>query len=79
MSLAEDIRKKIEKELQPIEVKVEEISVEERKYSVYIVSEIFENLSLVKRHQKVNNLFHDDLISGKIHALSITAKPPGPN
>jgi BolA protein len=44
-------------------------------YTVLIVSEAFEGLSLVKRHRLVFSLV-DSLMQQAIHALSIQAKTP---
>lgn len=44
-------------------------------YTVQIVSEAFEGLNLVKRHQLVFAQV-DTLMKGAIHALSIQAKTP---
>lgn len=48
----------------------------ESHFTVHIVSEVFEGLSHVKRHQVIYALLNDELTSRKIHALSIHATTP---
>lgn len=65
----------IQEALHPVELEVTTISEEEAKYNVRIVSEAFKGVSLLERHRMVNNLFEEELRSGTIHALTISAKP----
>ncbi|XP_031253837.1 sufE-like protein 1, chloroplastic/mitochondrial [Pistacia vera] len=81
------IREKLEKELRPVELEVEDISYQhaghagvkgsdgETHFNVKVVSEEFEGKSLVKRHRLIYGLLQDELQSG-LHALSIVAKLP---
>ncbi|KAJ0101522.1 hypothetical protein Patl1_03747 [Pistacia atlantica] len=81
------IREKLEKELRPVELEVEDISYQhaghagvkgsdgETHFNVKVVSEEFEGKSLVKRHRLIYGLLQDELQSG-LHALSIVAKIP---
>lgn len=81
------IKEKLEKELFPIELEVEDVSYQhaghagvrgsdgETHFNVQVVSEEFEGKSLVKRHRLIYNLLQDELDSG-LHALSIVAKTP---
>ncbi|KAK0601146.1 hypothetical protein LWI29_021630 [Acer saccharum] len=81
------IREKLEKELRPVELEVEDISYQhaghagvrgsdgETHFNVKIVSEEFEGKSLVKRHRLIYGLLKEELESG-LHALSIVAKTP---
>ncbi|KAL0320914.1 UNVERIFIED_CONTAM: SufE-like protein 1, chloroplastic/mitochondrial [Sesamum radiatum] len=81
------IREKLEKELRPVELEVEDISYQhaghsgvkgsdgETHFNVKVVSEEFEGKSLVKRHRLIYSLLQDELQSG-LHALSIVAKTP---
>ncbi|TXG68110.1 hypothetical protein EZV62_009385 [Acer yangbiense] len=81
------IREKLEKELRPVELEVEDISYQhaghagvrgsdgETHFNVKIVSEEFEGKSLVKRHRLIYGLLQEELQSG-LHALSIVAKTP---
>ncbi|KAK9156421.1 hypothetical protein Sjap_003901 [Stephania japonica] len=85
----ERIRERLERELRPVELEVEDISHQhaghvgvrdlgsdgETHFNVRIVSEGFEGKSLVKRHRLVYDLLQSELQSG-LHALSIVAKTP---
>ena len=46
------------------------------KFEAIVVSEAFEGLSTVKKHQLVYRVFSAQLASGAIHALSIKAYTP---
>lgn len=72
------IHQRITEALTPTELAVETVSASEGKYSVRIVSPAFTGVPLLERHRKVNSLFEKELLSGEIHALTITAKPPPP-
>ena len=86
-SRGERIRAKLERELRPSELEVEDISyqhaghagvrgsVGETHFNVKVVSKEFEGRSLVKRHRLIYGLLRDELQSG-LHALSIVAKTP---
>ncbi|CAL0308445.1 unnamed protein product [Lupinus luteus] len=82
------IKEKIEKELDPIEFEIEDVSYQhaghagvrgngdgETHFNLKVVSENFEGKSLVKRHRLIYNLLQEELQSG-LHALSIVAKTP---
>ncbi|PPD83237.1 hypothetical protein GOBAR_DD19827 [Gossypium barbadense] len=81
------IKEKLERELSPIELKVEDVSYQhaghagvrgsdgETHFNLKIVSKEFEGKSLVKRHRLVYGLLDQELQSG-LHALSIVAKTP---
>ncbi|GAU36449.1 hypothetical protein TSUD_19840 [Trifolium subterraneum] len=81
------IKEKLEKELHPTELEVEDVSYQhaghagvrgsngETHFNVKVVSEEFQGKSLVKRHRLIYNLLQDELESG-LHALSIVAKTP---
>ncbi|KAK4343956.1 hypothetical protein RND71_037050 [Anisodus tanguticus] len=81
------IKEKLEKELRPVELEVEDISYQhaghagvrgsdgETHFNLKVVSEEFEGKSLVKRHRMIYNLLQDELQNG-LHALSIVAKTP---
>ncbi|KAL2495935.1 sufE-like protein 1 [Forsythia ovata] len=81
------IKERLEKELRPIELEVEDISHQhaghagvkgregETHFNVKVVSEGFEGKSLVKRHRLIYSLLQDELQNG-LHALSIVAKTP---
>ncbi|XP_057983198.1 sufE-like protein 1, chloroplastic/mitochondrial [Malania oleifera] len=81
------IKERLERELSPIELQVEDISYQhaghagvrgsegETHFNLKVVSEEFEGKSLVKRHRMVYNLLQEELQCG-LHALSIVAKTP---
>ncbi|CAN4117362.1 unnamed protein product [Withania somnifera] len=81
------IKEKLEKELKPIELEVEDISYQhaghtgirgsdgETHFTLKVVSKEFEGKSLVKRHRMIYNLLQEELQNG-LHALSIVAKTP---
>lgn len=82
------IRQKLEAELKPIELEVEDISYQhaghagvrgssdgETHFNLKVVSGQFEGKSLVKRHRMIYQLLQDELQNG-LHALSIVAKTP---
>lgn len=86
-SRGERIREQLERALDPVELKVEDISYQhaghagvrgsdgETHFNVRVVSKEFEGKSLVKRHRLVYGLLQDEMQSG-LHALSIEAKTP---
>ncbi|KAF5949618.1 hypothetical protein HYC85_011611 [Camellia sinensis] len=81
------IKEKLETELSPTELQVEDVSYQhaghagvkgsdgETHFNVKVVSMEFEGKSLVKRHRLIYGLLQDELQSG-LHALSIVAKTP---
>ncbi|MGK0269654.1 MAG: acid stress-induced BolA-like protein IbaG/YrbA [Cocleimonas sp.] len=46
------------------------------KYETTVISETFEGLSTLKRHQSVYAAVNSAITSGELHALTITAKTP---
>lgn len=86
-SRGQRIKEVLERELNPIELEVEDVSYQhaghagvrgsdgETHFNLRIVSEEFEGKSLVKRHRLVYGLLNEELQSG-LHALSIVAKTP---
>ncbi|XP_006857681.2 sufE-like protein 1, chloroplastic/mitochondrial [Amborella trichopoda] len=86
----ERIIEKLERELVPIELEVEDVSYQhaghmgakgeggETHFNLRIVSDKFEGKSLIKRHRLVYDLLKEELDSG-LHALSIVAKTPSEN
>lgn len=81
------IKEKMEKELNPVELQVEDVSYQhaghagvrgsdgETHFNLKVVSAEFEGKSLVKRHRLIYSLLQEELQSG-LHALSIVAKTP---
>eukprot|EP00729_Bicosta_minor_P002099 gene2099-11952_t len=47
----------------------------ETHFKVVLVSEVFDGLTLIKRHRAVNHTLQEEL-DGEVHALSIQAKTP---
>lgn len=47
----------------------------ETHFHVYVVSDAFDELSLVERHRRIYSIVGDEL-SERVHALSITARTP---
>ncbi|XP_015431183.1 PREDICTED: bolA-like protein DDB_G0274169 [Dufourea novaeangliae] len=76
------IRKKLVNSLNPSHVEVINESYmhnvpkgSETHFKVVVVSDVFKDKSLLKRHQLINNLLQAEL-DGGVHALSIVAKTP---
>lgn len=84
------IRERLEEELNPVELEVEDVSYQhaghaavrgsagddgETHFNLRIVSDVFQGKSLVKRHRLIYDLLQEELKSG-LHALSIVAKTP---
>lgn len=74
MSMLDTIRQRIEERFHPTSLSV--TSGADSKYHVAIVSADFQGVPLITRHRMVNDLFEKELLSGEIHALNISAKPP---
>jgi len=45
-------------------------------FSVVVISQAFEGKNPLQRQRPIMALFNDDITSGALHALSITAKTP---
>ena len=45
-------------------------------FAVRIVSSAFEGQSLIQRQKPILALFRDEIASGALHALSVTARTP---
>jgi len=52
------------------------VTADGNKYEATIVSDAFEGLNLVKKHQLVYALLNEHITSGVIHALTIKAYTP---
>ena len=52
------------------------ISGDGYKYEAHIVSDAFEGLNTMKRHQLVYTVLNDVITSGELHALTIKAYTP---
>jgi acid stress-induced BolA-like protein IbaG/YrbA len=51
-----------------------DVSGGEGKFVAQVVSDDFNQLSLIKRHKLVYACVHDEIASGELHALTIIAK-----
>lgn len=85
---ASRMREKLQKELEPVELVIEDVSYQhaghagmkgrtdgETHFNVKIVSKGFQGMNLVKRHRLVYDLLREELDTG-LHALSIVSKTP---
>lgn len=70
---AEDIVKRIQAEYPDAAVDTDGADCN---FSVTIVSQAFEGLNPIQRQRPVMALFKDEITSGALHALSITARTP---
>jgi len=71
---AQEIVKRIQTAFPDAEVKTDGADCN---FSVTIVSSAFEGKNPLQRQRPVMDLFKEELASGALHALSITAKTPG--
>jgi len=69
----EDVTKLIEDGISGAKVSV---SGDGYKYETTVISETFEGLNTLKRHQAVYASVNSAITSGELHALTITAKTP---
>lgn len=70
---AEDIVKRIQAEYPDAKVETDGADCN---FSVTIVSQAFEGLNPIQRQRPVMALFKQEITSGALHALSITARTP---
>ena len=75
-SVGEQIESKLREALQPLTLVVTEVDAASAKFDVKVVSSAFDGKSLIQRHRLVNNALKDELQSGVVHALTISAEPP---
>jgi len=69
----EDVTKLIEEGIPGASVSV---SGDGYKYETTVISESFEGLNTLKRHQAVYAAVNSAITSGELHALTITAQTP---
>lgn len=69
----EEIKQIIESNLEGSKATV---TADGNKYEATVISNAFEGLNLVKKHQLVYALLNEHIASGVIHALSIKAYTP---
>jgi acid stress-induced BolA-like protein IbaG/YrbA len=74
--LPHEVKDRIETQLQDSEAWVNEFSGGTDHYEVIVVSKQFEGLLSLKRHRLVMDLFHKEIETGEVHALSIKAFTP---
>jgi BolA protein len=53
-----------------------DIAGEDCSFELYVVSEAFAGVSILKRQQPILALFKEEITNGTLHALSIKAKTP---
>jgi BolA protein len=53
-----------------------DIAGEDCNFELYVVSEAFAGVSILKRQQPILALFKEEIASGALHALTIKAKTP---
>lgn len=58
------------------EAKVTFINEEGCNLKLEIISPVFEELSILKRHKLVLSFFSESFLSGSLHALSLSLKAP---
>ncbi|CAA6819121.1 MAG: BolA family transcriptional regulator [uncultured Thiotrichaceae bacterium] len=69
----ENVEKLIKDGMENVDVTV---SGDGYKYEAHIVSDAFEGLNTMKRHQMVYAILNDVITSGELHALTIKAYTP---
>lgn len=84
MSVENSIREKLEKELSPSELKIENVSYQhaghagspgtgESHFNVSIVSDTFKGMNKVARFRRVHSILKEEM-DGPVHALSLDLK-----
>ncbi|MGD2170263.1 MAG: BolA family protein [Chlamydiota bacterium] len=76
MNLLETIKKRIEDKIENASIQILDPRNDGCHLEAIVVSEAFEGLTLVERHQMVMDAVKD-LFSSQLHALSIKTKTPG--
>jgi acid stress-induced BolA-like protein IbaG/YrbA len=71
--LTHQVKARIEEGLRTHLVEVSEFSGGTDHYSVIVVSDDFEGVTLLKRHRMVMDLFQSELATEEVHALTIKA------
>jgi len=66
----EEIKERLIKNFPKDKIEVFDLRGSEDHFSIVVISDKFENLSLVDRHRKIYSIFKDE-ISKEIHALQI--------
>ena len=68
--LKDDIKKRLTEKFSESFIEVEDMTMNNNHFSILIISDIFNDLSLVDRHKIIYNIFKDELTK-EIHALQI--------
>ena len=74
--MIEVIKDLIEKEISKAEVNV---GGDGSKFTVTVVSDVFENKSVIDRHKMIYSIVYKYIKTGEIHALTIFAKTKSEN
>jgi BolA protein len=53
-----------------------EVAGEDCSFEVYVISDGFAGLNMLKRQQAILSLFNKEITSGELHALGVKAKTP---
>ena len=67
----DDIKKRLNKKFDKDIVEVKDMTNQSNHFSVLVISNQFNKLSLIERHQIIYSLFEDEL-TNEIHALQIS-------
>ncbi len=67
----QEMKKRLEAQFPNDKVDVMDLTGGQDHYEVYVKSAQFEGLSRIERHQKVMEIFSEELKTGEVHALSI--------
>jgi len=67
----QELKNRLETQFPGDPVDVMDLTGTENHYEVYVKSAQFKGLSRIERHQKVMEIFSQELKSGEVHALSI--------
>lgn len=54
-----------------------DVAGENCNFEMFVISEAFAGQTILQRQRPILALFKDDIQSGALHALSVTAKTPG--
>ena len=71
----EDIFKRLSKKIKNSTIEIYDNTGDSNHFSILIISDMFNKLSLINRHKIIYNLFKDELTK-EIHALQIKAFTP---
>jgi stress-induced morphogen len=72
----EEMRSRLEQAYPDSEIDVMDLTGTQDHYQVYVCAEKFKTLSRIGRHQDVMSVFSDELKTGEVHALTISAETP---